>query len=406
MDIVQIVCDTIITKTCDNTSSTSPENMTIFYILFVLAICILLIELVWVCIDKVKGVKHCNKWMASHKIMLQITGALVQWRPKYFLTFVLLVIPLSIGVSKILSPNNDIQCLCLIGLNLVVWLTMKVCRRLVDIFNLRRKNTSITWCYITLLLSIGLWVVCFLLLYNINENNNVKVAAAFAIVSAIISLIFQDKIKGAVAFFHFRMHKMLNIGDWIQVPGKDVDGKVEKVTLTSVKITNWDTTTSIIPISMLHAEHFINLQNMMAGKTHGRRMYKSFVFDIGSFHPISQEQEMALKKEGEIIQYLPADEIKEGVSNAHLFRMYLFHYLMNHQHISQYPRLIVRWMEQREGGMPLQVYAFIIDSDLASFEWLQSEIMEHIMESLEWFDLRLYQRPSGYDLRNREGGEK
>jgi miniconductance mechanosensitive channel len=345
-----------------------------------------------------------KKYLASENIWKQIIGAIIQWRPKYFWTFVLLVIPLSMGVSLIINPNNYNQCLYLVGLNLVVWLTIKVCRRLIDIFSLRNKSTGITWCYVTILLSIGLWIVCFLLLFKVKENS--KIAAAFAAVSAIVSLVFQDKIKGVVAFVHLRMHHLLNIGDWIQVPGKGVDGEVKKVTLTSVTINNWDTTTSIIPISMLHAEHFINLQNMMSGKTHGRRMYKSFIIDIGSIHPISQEQKESLKKNVDITQFLPNDEIKEDVSNAHLYRMYLFHYLMNNRHISQQPRLIVRWMEQTEGGMPLQIYAFIIDSSLAAFEWQQSKIIEHIMTSLDWFALRLYQRPSGYDMRNRKGGEK
>ena len=73
---------------------------------------------------------------------------------------------------------------------------------------------------------------------------------------------------------------------------------------------------------------------------------------------------------------------------------------MNHPHVSQLPRLIVRWMEQKECGMPLQVYAFITDSSLPAFEWQQSQIIEHIIESMKWFGLRLYQSPSAYDVSN------
>ena len=80
--------------------------------------------------------------------------------------------------------------------------------------------------------------------------------------------------------------------------------------------------------------------------------------------------------------------------------MYLYHWLMNHPHISQQPRLVVRWLEQVDSGLPLQVYAFIIDSNLSSFEWQQSQIIEHIIESLDWFGLRLYQNPSAYDAGN------
>ena len=73
---------------------------------------------------------------------------------------------------------------------------------------------------------------------------------------------------------------------------------------------------------------------------------------------------------------------------------------MRHPHVSHEPRLIVRWLEQVPEGMPLQVYAFITDSSLASFEWQQSQIIEHIIEALAWFDLQLYQSVSGYDASN------
>ncbi len=343
-----------------------------------------------------------KKAIASEKVGWQIVGALLQWRARYFWVFLLLVVPLSIGISLIIKPNNYVHTLYLIGLNLMLWLIIKVCRRLVDIFSLRKENTGITWCYISVLVAIGLWLVAFLLIFNIKENG--RIAAAIGLIGTLLGWIFQDKIKGVVAFIHLRMHHLLNIGDWIQVPSSNVDGEVKRVTLTSVTIYNWDTTTSVIPISLLHSEHFKNLQNMMSGKTHGRRMYKSFVFDTGSFSPINADQEKELKNKTEITKYLPDDEVHQGAINAHLFRLYLFHYLMDHPHISQQPRLIVRWMEQVEGGMPLQVYAFIIDSNLAAFEWQQSVIIEHIIESLVWFGLRLYQRPSGYDLRNKKGG--
>ena len=71
-----------------------------------------------------------------------------------------------------------------------------------------------------------------------------------------------------------------------------------------------------------------------------------------------------------------------------------------HEHISQQPRLIVRWLEQKEAGMPLEIYAFIIDSSLAPYEWQRSQIVEHIIESMGWFGLRLYQSPSAYDVTN------
>ena len=337
-----------------------------------------------------------NKAIASEKVGWQIVGALLQWRAKYFYGFILLLLP-TIGVSMILAPHKIWPCLGLIGMNLGVWLIIKVCRKLADIFSLQKKDSGVTWCYVSILIAIGFWIVVFVLIFNVNENT--KVAAAIGVIGFILSSVFKDKITGVVAFFHLRMHHMLNIGDWIMVPKFNVDGEVKRVTLTSVTIYNWDTTTSVIPISALHADHFKNLQNMMKGKTYGRRMLMSFTFDTGWFHPMDDKDFERLQKH-DVKEYLPTEETVIGVLNARLYRLYLHHWLMNYPHVSQQPRLIVRWIDQKEGGMPLEVYAFIIDSSLAPYEWQRSQIVEHIIESMEWFGLRLYQSPASYDVSN------
>ena len=73
---------------------------------------------------------------------------------------------------------------------------------------------------------------------------------------------------------------------------------------------------------------------------------------------------------------------------------------MANDHVSQRPRLLVRWMEQKDSGMVLQVYAFLTDYDFSAFEWQKSQIVEHIIQSMKWFGLRLYQTPSAYDAGN------
>ena len=283
-------------------------------------------------------------------------------------------------------------------LTLLILLVILVCRRLTEIFSLRKKEGGITWCQISILIAIGVWIVGFLIIFD--TKNNSRLAAAIGVAGSLTAWIFQDTIKGVVAFIHLRLNHLLQIDDWIKVPKYNVDGEVKRVTLTTVTIYNWDTTTSSIPTSVLHSDHFINLKKMMDGKTYGRRMYKTFILDTGWFHIVTEEEANVLRQNEEILRHIPGNEIKCGMSNAHLFRIYLFHYLMNHSHISQQPRLIVRWMDQTECGMPLQVYAFITDSRLPAFEKQQSQIIEHIIESLEWFGLRLYQSPSSYDVSN------
>ena len=341
--------------------------------------------------------------LASGNLFRQILGALFEWRPKAFLFFVLLVIPLSAGLAKILSPETFVRsCLEFLALNLLVWLAVKTCNKLSGIFSLNKKEAAITWCQISILAALGVWIVGFVLIFNIQKNG--AMATAFGVIGSMMGWIFQDKVKGVVAFIHLRSHNLLNMDDWIQVPKYGVDGEVRAVTLTTVTVYNWDTTTSTIPISALQSDHFINLQNMAKGKTYGRRMMKTFIVDTGTFHPISAREAAHFLSADfldgkEVRPYLPEKEIREGALNAHLFRMYIYHWLMSHPHISQRPALVVRWLDQKDSGMPLQLYAFIMDTTLAPYEWWQSQIMEHVVASMEWFGLRLYQSPSALDVR-------
>ena len=281
---------------------------------------------------------------------------------------------------------------------LFVWLAVLACHSLTNIFSLKRNESGITWCQISILFLFGLWIIGFVIIFDVNKLQ--RFALPIGIIGSVISLIFQDTLKGVSAFIHLRLNNQISIGDWIIIPKHNVDGEVSRITLTHVTFYNWDTTTSTIPTSVLHSEHFQNLTNMMDGRTFGRKMSKTFILDTGWIHIITEQEANELKQSDAIIKYLAKDDIKSGMTNAQLYRLYLYHWLMNHPHISQQPRLIVRWMEQKESGMPLQVYAFITDSNLPGFEWQQSQIIEHIMESLEWFGLRLYQSPSNYDVSN------
>ena len=185
------------------------------------------------------------------------------------------------------------------------------------------------------------------------------------------------------------------------VPGLNVDGEVRHITPTSVTIDNWDTTTSVIPISALSSGHFKNMERMTEGKTYGRRMLRSFIFDTSWFQPLNKDDvDKIFKKHPEVEKYIPEEEKKDVVMNAHIYRIYLYHWLMRQPYVSQQPRLIVRWEEQVNSGMPLQVYAYITESSVAPFERKQSLITEHIIESMKWFNLRLYQSPSAYDASN------
>lgn len=286
-------------------------------------------------------------------------------------------------------------------LTVMMGLVINVCHRMTSVFSIHRNEGGITWSQFAILMAIGVWIVGLILIFDVfDTEKNTRYAAAVGVAGTLLSWIFQDTIKGVVAFIHLRWNHLLSIDDWIKIPEHGVDGTVQRVTLTTVTLYNWDTTTSTVPTSMLYANHFCNFQKMMEGKTHGRRLYTTFLLDTNWFHTLSAAEAEELKQHQTITAYLPEREITEGRTNAQLFRLYLFHWLMNHPHISQQPRLLVRWLEQKECGMPLQVYAFITETTLVAYERQQSLIVEHIMESLEWFGLRLYQSPSAFDVSN------
>lgn len=346
-------------------------------------------------VDKYYNIRE--KLLSSDKVRLQILGALLKWNTRSTLLLCAILI-LATGLALLIPPFDLAKYLCFMALTAMVFLSIRTCTLLLNLFSLRRKDSAITSSYIVILFTLLVWVLGFLLLYH--GETSVRITAAMGLVGTILSWIFQDKIKGVATYFHLRAHKLLNVGDWIQLPSAGVDGMVTRITLQSVTISNWDTTTSIIPINSLSTSHFMNFQNMLDGKTYGRKMSKTFVLDTGWFHLLTADDVQRLKTTGDVIQYLPEEDICVGVSNAKLFRLYLYHRLSNHPHISIQPRLIIRWLEQVENGMPLEIYAFITDSGIMSFEWQQSQIIEQVIEALDWFGLRLYQSPSSYDVSN------
>ena len=358
-----------------------------------------------------------KKWLSSDRGCTQVMGAMIL-KGRWGLTLLLLVmIALSLlslhnwQNAAFLSASSCLTSIYgfistalrsswywLVFLTLLMFLVIGVCNTMTNIYSLRKNETGITWCQIMILIFVGIWLIGLLCIIKIQKESGYFII--FGVLGTLMTWIFQDTIKGVVAFVHLRLNHLLYIDDWIQVPKLNVDGEVKRITLTTVTLYNWDTTTSSIPTSVLHNDHFINLQRMTDGKTYGRQMLKTFILDTGGFHPLTAEEIESLKQKKEVKAYLLDEDFKVGELNAHLFRLYVFHWLMNHPYVSQEPRLVVRWLEQKETGLPLQIYGFIMEGGVLAYEWQQSQIIEHIVEALDWFGLQLYQRPSSHDVSN------
>lgn len=368
--------------------------------------------------------KCIERGLASKNLFRQIVAAVLKrwWLPLIFVALLVLIILLPSPFYSAIEWKEDIACPFLgkivaffrghpyrceilkvgtlfLCASFAFGTVISACNALTDVFSLRREEKRITNCQIAILSAIGLWILIAVFILKVYDDQTSKII--FALIGVVLTWIFQDRVIGVVTFIHLRSHGLLKIDDWIKVPKLDVNGEIKKVTLTTITVSNWDTTTSTIPISALQSNPFTNLQKMQEGKTYGRRMLQQFTIDSGWIHPID-EKDVKFLKSGKhpIMNYLPEEEVNVGVLNIHLYRLYLYHWLMEDSHISQQPRLIVRWKEQKDSGMVLEVYTFITESNFSAFEWQQSRIMEHIIESMAWFGLRVYQSPSAYDASN------
>lgn len=291
--------------------------------------------------------------------------------------------------------------LLLVILPTIFILACYVSSTLTPIFSLRKKEAWITVSQIWVLGTFGLMVLGLILISGVTKDSPAYLS--LTAIGVILGWIFQDTIKSVVAFFYLRANGLIHIGDWIELKSQGVDGMLKTITLTTATVENWDTTTSAFPTYLLHSQHFQNNQRMMEGKTHGRRMLMSFIIDTGWIRNLTDKDVEKIKERLECKAqgyYIDDEDYEKDVLNMELYRKYLYRWLMRHPKVSQEPRLIVRWLEQTNEGMPLQIYAFITDTSLAAFEWQQSQIVEHAVKALEWFDLQLYQSPSGYDASN------
>ena len=349
-----------------------------------------------------------HKCMSGKWYLLQIVGSILKSSWCFIITMVAVALSLAFFVPKILerishhnyaSPSDIIYKVGIIAISCTLFgISAYVITNLNKLYSLRKQESRITISQIILLAIFGICLTSIVFALGIKKDDN-----SFIIVStfgAVLGWIFQDTIKSVAAFFYLRANGLLKIGDWIEVKSHGINGIVRSITLTTVQIENWDTTTSAFPVYILHAEHFKNNQRMLAGKTHGRQMARTFIIDTDWIHPLSDEETIYLRNNLDTDVCFKLSAIKKGELNIHAFRRYLYHWLMQNTHVCQQPRLFVTWEEQTSEGLPLHIHLFINDTKWEAFEWHQSEITEHVIQSLEMFNLQLYQSPSVYDASN------
>jgi miniconductance mechanosensitive channel len=232
--------------------------------------------------------------------------------------------------------------------------------------------------------------------------------------TAVLLLVFKDPILGFVAGIQLSANNMLMVDDWLEMPKYGADGDVVDITLTTVKVRNWDRTITTIPTYALISDSFKNWRGMT--ESGGRRIKRAICIDTSSVHFLNDNELERLRKAQLLTHYIE-DKLRDidacnreqnidpsfpangrRLTNLGTFRAYLVAYLKNHKGIHQGMIQMVRQLDPTPNGLPIEVYAFCNDINWVAYEGIQADIFDHILAVVPEFGLRVHQTPTGYDL--------
>lgn len=216
--------------------------------------------------------------------------------------------------------------------------------------------------------------------------------------AAILMLIFKDTILGLVAGVQLSANDMLRPGDWIKMPKLGIDGVVTEVNMTIVKVLNWDNTVTTIPPYTLVSDSFENWRVMQ--ESGGRRVKRSLNIDMQSVRFCTAEERAAYEGEE---WYAPLKDESKLV-NLTAFRAYFTDWLRHQDRINQDLILMIRQLQPTGEGLPLEFYFFSADRSWVPYEMLQAEVFEYILAVLPRFGLRVFQFPTGLDVKSLTAG--
>lgn len=245
------------------------------------------------------------------------------------------------------------------------------------------------------ILAIGVGII--LIISVLIDKDATSILAGLGASAAILMLIFKDSILGLVAGVQLSANDMLRPGDWITMPKYGADGDVIEVTLTTVKVRNFDKTITTIPPYALVSDSFQNWRGMR--ETGGRRIKRSINIDLNTIHFCTDEEKRHFIARG----WLEVESAQQEVVNLHVFQTYLQHYLTTHPMTHKELMIMVRQMQPTSEGVPLEIYCFSNTSEWPKYEQIQAEIFDHIFAIIPEFGLRIFQSPSGIDIKSLQG---
>jgi miniconductance mechanosensitive channel len=214
------------------------------------------------------------------------------------------------------------------------------------------------------------------------------IVTALGATSAVLMLVFKDTILGLVAGVQLSANNMLKKGDWIVVDKAGANGEVEDISLTTVKVRNWDESITTISPYVLFSESFQNYANMR--ELGARRVMRSLLLDANSVRFLNADELKALHAD----QFITDEEFANSSRsvNLQLFRHHLERMLLANENVRTDMRIMVRQLQPTAQGLPLELFFFVNITEWEAFESLQSDIFDHVYAIINHFGLRLYQR--------------
>lgn len=310
--------------------------------------------------------------------------------------------------------------------------------------------TKITWAYIIILLAIALcslanvtwiyvdsrdnkrklplkgivslvkgiiWIIATIIIICLMVNKSpTSLLAGVGAFAAVLMLVFKDSILGVVAGVQLSENDSLHVGDWIKTPS--ANGIVTEVTLTQVKVMNWDKTITTLPPYSLVSDGFTNYRSMQTSNT--RLVQRSYMIDADSVAETTDEMldefakipllsdwiaaKRAQKAAGHVQNVMNSEGLVDGSieTNLGVFRAYLNLYLLANPNVYRdtsdgITALFVTTLPQTTAGIPLQLYFFTNTSKWVAYEGIMADIFEHIAVMMGKFKLYTFEYPTGRD---------
>lgn len=218
------------------------------------------------------------------------------------------------------------------------------------------------------------------------DRSPLTLIAGLGATSAVLMLVFKDSITGLVAGIRLTSNNMVSKGDWITVDKLGANGVVEDITLSTVKVRNFDNTIVTLPPQKLIEDSFQNWQGMQ--QSGGRRVTRMIYIDFHSIGIADDDLKQRLV-ERELINKA---DMHINFVNLTLFRNYIEWWIYNNKEVNTDLTFMVRQLQPTNTGLPIEVYFFLKNKEWKTYEHNLAEIMERIYAFAPEFGLKIYQR--------------